>query len=69
MPLPFVPMRPLNIQGSWTGDFPELKELIALAQTKGIAPVPVTEYALHEANSALMDLKDGKFLGRAILRP
>ena len=69
VPLPFVPMRPLNIQGSWSGNLPELKELIALAQTKGIAPVPVTECALHEANSALMDLKDGKLLGRAILRP
>jgi D-arabinose 1-dehydrogenase-like Zn-dependent alcohol dehydrogenase len=67
--LPFVPMRPLNIRGSWVGNLAELKELIALVQEKGIAPVPVTECSLYHANDALMDLKDGKLVGRAILKP
>jgi propanol-preferring alcohol dehydrogenase len=67
--LPFIPMRPLHIQGSWVGNLTELKELLDLAQSKGIAPVPTTECSLHQANDALMDLKDGKLVGRAILRP
>jgi D-arabinose 1-dehydrogenase-like Zn-dependent alcohol dehydrogenase len=69
VPLPFVPMRPLNIRGSWVGNLTELKELIALAQEKGIAPVPITECSLGQVNEALMDLKDGKLVGRAILKP
>ncbi|PHS19366.1 MAG: alcohol dehydrogenase [Blastopirellula sp.] len=69
VPLPFVPMRPLNIRGSWVGNLTELREVIKLAQDKGIAPVPVTECPLSQANDALMDLKDGKLVGRAVIRP
>ena len=35
LPLPYIPMRPLNIQGSWVGNLAELNDLIKLAQKKG----------------------------------
>lgn len=69
VPLPYIPMRPLNIQGSWVGNLRELKELIQLAQDHGINHVPVQTRPLVEADTVLNELRNGEFIGRAVLVP
>ncbi|MBO9413559.1 MULTISPECIES: alcohol dehydrogenase [unclassified Ruegeria] len=69
VPLPYFPMRPLHIQGSWVGNLQDLKDVVAIAQSGALTPVPVTERPLSEANDALMELRDGKTVGRSILVP
>ena len=67
--LPVIPLRPLTIQGSYVGTLTELRELVTLAREKGLAPIPVTERPLDEANEALQALHEGRVIGRTILVP
>ncbi len=67
--LPVIPMRPLNIQGSYVGTLEELRELVALVRKTGMKPIPVTRKPLADANAALLDLHHGKVIGRTILIP
>jgi propanol-preferring alcohol dehydrogenase len=69
LPLPVIPLRPLTIQGSYVGTLTELRELVALAREKGLAPIPVTQRPLDEANEALQALHEGRVVGRTILVP
>ena len=62
-------MRPLAIRGSYVGNLAELTEIVSLAKTGKLKLVPVKRRPLDEANSALMDLKDGKVIGRVVLVP
>ena len=59
----------MAIRGSYVGNLKELRELVELAQAGSLQPVPVSRRKLEEANSALMDLKDGKIIGRVVLVP
>ncbi|HMK67568.1 MAG TPA: alcohol dehydrogenase [Stellaceae bacterium] len=67
--LPMVPWRAISIQGSYTGNLRELKELMTLVATGRVPPVPLTRHPLHEANHALERLKAGQVIGRAVLVP
>ena len=67
--LPMIPWRALSVQGSYTGNLGELKELMALAATGRVPPVPLTRHSLHEASAALEQLKAGRVIGRAVLVP
>lgn len=69
VPLPYIPMRPLHIQGSWVGNLRELKELIQLARDHGVNNVPVQKRPLSEADAVLNELRNGAFVGRAVLVP
>jgi D-arabinose 1-dehydrogenase-like Zn-dependent alcohol dehydrogenase len=69
VPIPYIPMKPLHIQGSWVGTLPELRALVDLAQKFDLPAVPVTEYPLDQAYNALSDLAEGRLVGRAILVP
>lgn len=69
IPVPFFPLRPLAIRGSYVGNLVELRELVALAREGRLAPVPVLRRPLDEANAALDDLRAGKVVGRAVLVP
>lgn len=69
VPLPYIPMRPLHIQGSWVGNLRELKELVELAREHGVNHVPVQERPLSEADAVLNELRNGEFVGRAVLVP
>jgi alcohol dehydrogenase/propanol-preferring alcohol dehydrogenase len=61
-------MRALTIQGSYVGNVPELRELVALAKDGKLAALPVTTVPLNQANDALMRLHDGKVTGRVVLK-
>lgn len=67
--LPLIPIRAITIQGSYVGNLRETKELLDLVRAKKIAPIPVTPMPLAKANQALVDLKEGRLVGRAILTP
>jgi D-arabinose 1-dehydrogenase-like Zn-dependent alcohol dehydrogenase len=47
----------------------ETQELLDLVRTKHIPPIPVTPTPLADASAALMKLRDGKLVGRAVLTP
>jgi NAD+-dependent secondary alcohol dehydrogenase Adh1 len=57
-----------RIVGCLVGTFPELIELMALAE-RGLVKLDTHEYKLSEANKALHDLHNGNYTGRAVLVP
>jgi alcohol dehydrogenase/propanol-preferring alcohol dehydrogenase len=68
-PLPYIPMKAATIQGSYVGNLAELRELIDLVRTKGVAPIPITRRPLAEASATLEALQRGEVVGRAVLVP
>ncbi len=57
-----------TIVGNLVGTYPELVELMALAD-RGLVHLATREYRLAEANQALKDLHHGLVRGRAVLIP
>jgi len=69
LPTPFIPMRALNIQGSYVGTPGEMKELLALVRRAKPAAIPIVKRPLPEAYACLTELKAGRLVGRAVLTP
>jgi alcohol dehydrogenase, propanol-preferring len=69
LPTLFLPAKAMTLQGSYTGSLAELKELVDLVRGSPLPLVPVRRRPLHEAFDALMDLRDGKVIGRTVLTP
>jgi D-arabinose 1-dehydrogenase-like Zn-dependent alcohol dehydrogenase len=67
--LPLIPIKAITIQGSYVGNLRETAELLDLVRTKKIAPIPVTPMPFARANQALVELQQGKLVGRAVLTP
>ena len=65
--MPYLAQRALTVRGSYVGSLGELKELIALAKTGAIKPIPVSTRPLEEASRTLDDLEAGKIVGRVVL--
>ncbi|MBC7131515.1 MAG: alcohol dehydrogenase catalytic domain-containing protein [Roseovarius sp.] len=65
--LPFIALRSLTIQGSYTGSPQDFAELMALAREGRISAIPTTRYRLDEAEDVLNRLAEGRIVGRAIL--
>jgi NAD+-dependent secondary alcohol dehydrogenase Adh1 len=57
-----------TIVGNLVGTYPELVELMALAD-RGLVKLGTSDYALADANHALLDLHHGRIKGRAVLVP
>jgi NAD+-dependent secondary alcohol dehydrogenase Adh1 len=57
-----------TIVGNLVGTYPELVELMALAD-RGLVNLATREYRLRDANQALLDLHHGQIKGRAVLVP
>ncbi len=66
--LPMMPIKALTIQGSYVGNPKELRELVQLANEGSVPALPVTTVPQHEANDALMRLRDGRVIGRLVLK-
>ena len=69
IPTPYIPMRAMTIQGSYTGSLPELTELIALLRRTAMPYMPVQIRPLDSVNQSLHDLKNGQVIGRVVLAP
>ncbi len=62
-----VVLRCLTVEGSLTGTQQDLREVVALAQSGKLKPLPVTRLPKDEANQALTRLEQGKATGRLVL--
>ena len=69
LPTLFLPAKAMTLQGSYTGSLAELRELVDLVRGAPMPLIPVRRRPLDEAFGALMDLKDGKVIGRTVLTP
>ena len=64
------PFKMMTIEGSYVGTLDDLRELIALAQSGKVPPIPLEMRPADQASSALSDLKSGgKVRGRVVLQP
>lgn len=68
-PLPLVALKSVWIAGSYVGTLSELAELMELARSGKIEPIPTTGYALSRAEEIMQQLEAGKIAGRAVLTP
>ena len=70
---PIVPamivFKSATIIGSMVGTCGELRELLAIAQTGVLPPLPVHTMPLDAVNEVLTRLHEGRFPGRAVLTP
>ena len=65
-----VPMiqRALTIQGSYVGSLAELREVVALARTGKLQPIPMATCSLDEVSGVLDRLKAGTVSGRVVAK-
>lgn len=70
IPLSLVTLaqRAITIQGSYVGSLEELREVVALAQTGKLKPIPVAYCSMGEVSEVLDRLKAGKVLGRVVAK-
>jgi alcohol dehydrogenase len=61
------PIKAMTIEGTLTGTLAQAREVIALAQGGKIAPIPIHERPMRDAQAALDDLRAGKVAGRVVL--
>ena len=66
-PVAMFPLKAMTIEGTLTGTLAETNEVMALARAGKIAPPPMSERPLGEAQAALDDLRQGKVVGRVVL--
>lgn len=64
-----VSMRAVNVRGSYVGSLSEMNELMAIARSGKLPPLPLTSQPLGNATQALEDLRAGRVRGRTILHP
>lgn len=67
--LPMIPLRGYTLTGAYTGTFKDLTELVSLASEGKVRTVLDKRFSLDQVNEALLDLKNGKIIGRAIINP
>ncbi|PHP65245.1 alcohol dehydrogenase [Zhengella mangrovi] len=68
-PLPLVALKAVTIAGSYVGSLAELGELLDIARTGAIKPIPTVRFPLSEAEGAMNRLEAGGVIGRAVLTP
>ena len=68
MSLPTMATRALTVQGSYVGNPKDLRELVGLAQSGQVAPIPIEIVPQTQANAALMRLRAGAVTGRLVLK-
>ncbi len=66
---PIPTLKNLTIRGSYTGSLAELRELIDIVRDKKLKSIPVKSYSLDKADELLQKVKDGKIIGRAVVKP
>lgn len=68
LPLSLVLMaqRAITVQGSYVGDVAELHEVVALARSGKLRPIPVAIRPMSEISRTLDELKAGTVIGRVV---
>lgn len=62
-----IAIKAMTIEGTLTGTLAEARELIDLARTGKLAPIPTQQRPLDQAQAALDDLRAGRVVGRVVL--
>jgi D-arabinose 1-dehydrogenase-like Zn-dependent alcohol dehydrogenase len=62
-----IPIKAMTIEGTLTGTLAEAREVLDLARAGKIAPIPMHERPLVEAQAALDALRAGRVVGRTVL--
>jgi alcohol dehydrogenase len=66
-PAAMIAIKAIAIEGTLTGTLAQAREVIALARSGQIAPIPIQARPLDEAQAALEDLRAGRVVGRTVL--
>jgi D-arabinose 1-dehydrogenase-like Zn-dependent alcohol dehydrogenase len=67
IPAAMIAIKAISIEGTLTGALAQARELIALARSGKIAPIPTQARPLKDAQGALDDLRAGHVIGRTVL--
>ena len=65
--LPMLPLKVVNIVGSYVGTQQDLVELLELVRQGHVTPVPIIKRQLGRAPIAIQGLQCGKDIGRYVL--
>ena len=69
IPIPMFPLRSITLAGSMVGSPDQARAMLELVKSGAVAPIPLQERRLSQANQTLEDLRKGKVLGRVVLKP
>jgi D-arabinose 1-dehydrogenase-like Zn-dependent alcohol dehydrogenase len=67
IPAAMIAIKAITIEGTLTGTLAQAREVMALARSGKIAPIPTHARPLDEAQAALEDLRAGLVVGRTVL--
>jgi alcohol dehydrogenase len=67
MPVAMFGLKAIGIEGIQTGTLAEAREVVEIARSGKLAPLPISERPLAEAQAALDDLRAGRVVGRLVL--
>ncbi len=67
MPVAMFALKAIAIEGIQTGTLTEAREVLAVARERALAPPPIGERPLAEAQAALDELRAGRTVGRTVL--
>ena len=67
--LPTLPLRGVNIVGSYVGSLTEMDQLMTLARSGVVTPTHIETRPLAGVQAVLDDLRAGRIRGRAVLLP
>jgi propanol-preferring alcohol dehydrogenase len=67
LPVAMFALKAVGVEGIQTGTLAQARELIAAARRWRLAPPPMRERPLGEAQTALEELRAGKVVGRTVL--
>ena len=68
IPIPLLVLKDLTVVGSDLGSIGEMGELMALARSGRVDPIPYTTRPMAEAEASLRDLETGGVVGRIVLK-
>lgn len=68
-PIPLMALRATTIQGSYVGSLQDARDVLELARSGKVQPIPTDRRPLGAANAALEDLRAGRVTGRIVLEP
>ena len=57
------------IEGSYTGNLAETKELLDLVRKGAVPPIPIGRRPMSAATETIEDLRKGRIVGRVVLTP
>jgi len=69
LPVPLIPLKNATVMGSYVGTLGDMAEMMRLAKSGKVRPLPITTAPLADAANVLEALRSGRVVGRTVLRP